>query len=242
MKKFLGLLLTLALAFVLVGCGNDPADEKHEGKGYAEFAAAQVGEVVTIESYILAKTAKNDWGNVNLYLQDDNAAYYVYRMNVTDAQYDELVVGKRIKITGEKASWKDEIEFASGTATFEMMSGDSYQPAALNVTADFGSVEELIKHQNYFVAFKGLTIAADDQGRAWTFGWNGASEEGDDIYFYVELNGVKYQWLIESDLCGANSEVYTAAKQLKVGDTVDLEGFLYWYNGPQPHITKITVK
>ena len=28
----------------------------------------------------------------------------------------------------------------------------------------------------------------------------------------------------------------------KVGDTVDVEGFLYWYEGPQPHITSITVK
>ena len=241
MKRFFGLLLTLVIAFVLVGCGKTEPP-KHEGVGYEDFKNAQVGQQVTIESYILAKTAKNDWGNVNLYLQDDNAAYYVYRMAVTDAQYDELVVGKRIKITGEKASWKDENEFAEGTSTFEMMSGDSYSPAALDVTANFGNTEELIKKQNFFVAFKGLSIVADEQGNAWTYKYNGSGEEGDDIYFYVELNGVKYQWLIESDLCGINTDVYKAAKQLKAGDTVDLEGFLYWYNGPQPHITKITVK
>ena len=29
---------------------------------------------------------------------------------------------------------------------------------------------------------------------------------------------------------------------LQVGDKVDIEGFLYWYEGPQPHITGIGVK
>ena len=27
----------------------------------------------------------------------------------------------------------------------------------------------------------------------------------------------------------------------KVGKTVDLEGFLYWYEGPNPHITGIGI-
>ena len=41
---------------------------------------------------------------------------------------------------------------------------------------------------------------------------------------------------MESYLCGADTDVYKAVKNLKVGDTVDLEGFLYWYEGVQsPH-------
>ena len=31
-------------------------------------------------------------------------------------------------------------------------------------------------------------------------------------------------------------------KNLKIGDTVDMEGFLYWYEGVNPHITSVTVK
>jgi hypothetical protein len=27
---------------------------------------------------------------------------------------------------------------------------------------------------------------------------------------------------------------------LQVGDVIDAEGFLYWYNGANPHITKVT--
>ena len=39
-----------------------------------------------------------------------------------------------------------------------------------------------------------------------------------------------------------NPDVYEAVKALNVGDTVDLEGFLYWYEGANPHITSVTVK
>ena len=39
----------------------------------------------------------------------------------------------------------------------------------------------------------------------------------------------------------ADTDVYKAVKNLKVGDTIDLEGFLYWYNGVNPHITSVKV-
>ncbi len=44
------------------------------------------------------------------------------------------------------------------------------------------------------------------------------------------------------NLTGADTDVYKAVKNLKVGDTIDMEGFLYWYEGVNPHITKVTVK
>ena len=44
------------------------------------------------------------------------------------------------------------------------------------------------------------------------------------------------------DRCGNDTDVYKAVEGLKVGDTIDLEGFLYWYNGANPHITGVTVK
>ena len=40
----------------------------------------------------------------------------------------------------------------------------------------------------------------------------------------------------------ANAYVSDVNDYLKVGDTVDLEGFLYWYEGVNPHITSVTVK
>ena len=29
---------------------------------------------------------------------------------------------------------------------------------------------------------------------------------------------------------------------INIGDTIDIEGFLYWYEGAQPHVTSVTVE
>ena len=54
------------------------------------------------------------------------------------------------------------------------------------------------------------------------------------------MNGASYSFTVESDLCGVDSDVYKAVKNLKIGDKIDMEGFLYWYNGVNPHITSVT--
>ena len=37
--------------------------------------------------------------------------------------------------------------------------------------------------------------------------------------------------------------VFQTEKALEeVGDKIDVGGFLYWYNGLQPHVTSVTVK
>ncbi len=83
---------------------------------------------------------------------------------------------------------------------------------------------------------------AEGNDVAFLYKYNGSGEDGDDLYFNVSYNGKTYQFLVESDLCNKDSEVYKAVKSLKIGDVIDLEGFLYWYNGVNPHITKVTVK
>ena len=44
----------------------------------------------------------------------------------------------------------------------------------------------------------------------------------------------------ESYLCDNTTDVYKAVKELKIGDKIDMEGFLYWYEGVNPHITSVT--
>ena len=46
---------------------------------------------------------------------------------------------------------------------------------------------------------------------------------------------------MESYLCDNTTDVYAAVKNLQVGQTIDMEGFLYWYEGVNPHITSVTV-
>ena len=63
-----------------------------------------------------------------------------------------------------------------------------------------------------------------------------------DLYFKVSYNGQTYDFCVEYYLCGSDTDVYKAVENLKVGDVVDMQGFLYWYEGANPHITSVTVK
>ncbi|MBO7677860.1 MAG: hypothetical protein J6S49_10165, partial [Erysipelotrichaceae bacterium] len=85
-------------------------------------------------------------------------------------------------------------------------------------------------------------VATNDAGAAFLYNWDGSGEAGSDLYFNVEKDGMTYTFVVESYLCFNGSEPYEAVEALEVGQVVDLEGFLYWYEGPQPHITSVTVK
>ena len=76
---------------------------------------------------------------------------------------------------------------------------------------------------------------------AFLYGWDGSGAKGDDLYFKASVDGETYQFVIESSLCDEDSDVYQTVENLKVGDTIDMEGFLYWYEGAQPHITSVVV-
>ena len=53
------------------------------------------------------------------------------------------------------------------------------------------------------------------------------------MYFNVTVGDSEevYSFLVESYLCGSDTEVYKAVEALEVGQTIDCEGFLYWYEG-----------
>ena len=64
----------------------------------------------------------------------------------------------------------------------------------------------------------------------------------DDGTCYVADGTGTYTFTVESYLCGETTDVYNTVTNLKVGDKIDVGGFLYWYNGLQPHVTSVTVK
>ena len=205
---------------------------------YAEYAAAAIDDEVVIEAYVQAKQGwwrndKTGAEQATFYLQDGEGAYFLYDMPCSQADYEKLTIGTKVKVTGYKAEWSGEVEIVD--ATFEILEGN-YVAEATDVTALLGT-DALIEKQNMFVAFKGMTVET-----AAIYKWDGSGQEGDDLYFNVSLNGNTYTFTVESYLCGKDTEVYQAVKNLKVGDVVDLEGFLYWYEGVNPHITNVTVK
>ena len=246
MKKSFVLSLVLSLVLAFAGCGKAETntDAKSEGvMTYAEYDAAALEAPVVIETYVQAK--QSWWDNkATLYTQDKDGAYFVYNMVCSEEDYAKLVPGTKIKVTGYKTEWAGEVEVAEG-ATFEIMDGNYVAPVT-DVTSLLGT-DDLIKHQNKFVAFKGMTVEAagkDAEGKdvAFLYNWDGSGEDGNDLYFNVSLNGQTYTFTVESYLCDSSTEVYNTVKNLKIGDTVDMEGFLYWYEGVNPHITSVTVK
>ena len=253
MKKFLTLLLALVMALSIVGCGKtenqtDDKDTPDEGGDaavtvmtHAEFDAADVDSAVTVETYIQARQGwweKDGVGVATFYTQADDGAYFLYNMPCSKENYDSMLVeGAKIRVSGYKAEWSGEVEIID--ATCEVLDGDTKTYEALDVTSLLGT-DELIAHQNEKVAFKGMTVAAsNDAGAPFLYNWDGSGSEGDDLYFNVTLNDTTYTFVVESYLCGPGTDVYEAVKGLNVGDVVDMEGFLYWYNGVNPHITSV---
>ena len=241
MKKLVVAVLALSMALALVACGKK-ADVKSEGvMTHAEYVAAELDSEVVIETYVQAK--QSWWDNkATVYTQDKDGAYFLYNMACSEEDFAKLTPGTKIKVTGYKAEWAGEVEVVD--ATFEIQKGN-YVAKAADATAWLGT-DELIAHQNEFVSFKGMTVApstnADGEEVAFLYSWDGSGQDGDDLYFNVSVNGATYTFTVESYLCGKDTEVYQTVKNLKVGDVVDLEGFLYWYEGVNPHITGATVK
>ena len=208
---------------------------------YDEYVAAPLDSEVVIETYVQDK--QSWWDNkATLYTQDKDGAYFVYNITCSEEDYNKLTTGTKIKVTGYKAEWSGEVEIAEG-ATFEIEDGN-YVAAAEDVTSLLSS-DDLINHQNKFVSFKGMTVEAagqDDDGNdvAFLYNWDGSGQDGDDLYFNVSLDGNTYTFTVESYLRDKTTDVYAAVKALNIGDKIDMEGFLYWYEGVNPHITSVT--
>ena len=238
MKKLIAMLLVMALALTFVACGEEatpettaPAETEAPAPvvmSYAEYMAAAIDDQVCIEAYVQA--TQSWWDNkITVYAQDKDGGYFLYEMACSEEDAAELTPGTKIRVTGDKAEWAGEIEIMN--ATFEFVEGEgSYVASATNVTELLGT-EELIQKQNQRVAFTGMTIEKVTYKN---------DEPGDDIYLTVGYNGASYDFCIERYLTGPETTLYQAVGSLKEGDVVDMEGFLYWYEGVNTHVTSIT--
>ena len=254
MKKIIAMLLVLSMVLAFAGCAKTeeapettaaPVEtttaaveteaaetEAAETEAAAavmtheEYMAAALDSAVTIETYVQGH--QSWWDNkVTVYCQSPDGAYFLYELACTEEDAAKLVPGTCIRVSGYKGEWAGEVEIVDGT--FELVPGRTYIAKALDVT-ELLDTEELAAHQNEFVTFKGLTVEKIEYK-------NG--EPGDDIYVTVGYNGASYSFCVERYLTGPETEVYAAVGALNVGDIVDIEGFLYWYEGVNTHITAV---
>ena len=240
MKKILSLILALVLAvFAVCALAEEAAVEDEEIAEvplmtYADYALAEIDAPVYVETYV---QAHQSWWNdkITVYAQSEDGAYFIYELACSEEDAAKLVPGTKIAVKGFKSEWSGEVEITD--ATFEILEADPFIAEPEDVTAKLGT-DELIDDQNKLVAFKGMTVEAYDETGA-AFAYKNAENKTDDLYFKVSKDGKTYDFCVEFYLCGQDTEVYKAVEALQVGDVIDLEGFLYWYNGANPHITSV---
>ena len=230
MKRILSFALLVVLVVSLVACGPNTMS-------YSEYTAAAMDAEVVVDLYV--QDHQSWWDNkITVYAADKDGAYFIYEMACSEEDAAKLTPGTKIRVTGVKGEYAGEIEIMN--ATFEFLSADdTYVAPAKDVTSLVGS-DALINDMNKLVAFKGMTVVAcNDEGAAFEYQ---GGVQGKDIYFKLSDGTNTVSLCVESYLTDKDTDVYKAVEALKVGDVVDVEGFLYWYNGANPHVTKVTVK
>ena len=267
MKKTLALILALCLVFALAACGTDnkpatsganitpsetpkqdtpaapatgadltPNETIADVMTHDEYVAAPLDSDVKIETYVQATQSWWD-GKITIYAQSPDGAYFIYNAACAEEDAAKLVPGTKIAVEGVKSEWSGEVEIVDGT--FEILGGEPFYANPDDVTELLGD-PALIDHQNEYVSFLAMTIEPIGDNQAFLYNWDGSGQEGSDLYFNASVNGVTYNFTVESYLTGSGTEVYEAVKNLKIGDVVDMAGYLYWYNGANPHITAVS--
>lgn len=225
---------------------------------YEEFAAADPGTEVVIETYVQAVQAWAD-GTTTIYAQDEDGAYLIDQVECAYATYETLEQGVQIKVTGIKSGLEtdadetdaDDAETEAETEAAEDDAADASSEDAAASTAvritdaaievEDGSyvaeavdvtgllgTDELAEHQNEYVSFSGMTIVAFDDGEIFHYGKDGSGEDGDDLYFNASYNGETYTFEIAVGLCDISSVPYNFTKILEEGYVLDMSGFLCW--------------
>ncbi len=256
MKKFLALLLVLAMIGSLAACTNsgnannngtttapsdpkpsaptpsDPADNKGEGvMTYEQYMAAEMESEVTVEVYVQATQSwweKDGQGVITVYAQDHDGGYFLYEMPCSEEDAAKLVPGTKLRVTGTKTEWSGQIEIVDITK-MEILEG-KFIAEPQDLTKLLNNEEELIKKMNVLGAFRAMTVESIDYADG---------EPGKDIYVTLMKYGKVFEFCVESYLTGPDSELYQFVAQLQKGDIVDVGGFVYWYYGINTHITGI---
>ena len=142
MKKILALLLVLVLVLAFAGCtkgGNTspgnvttptpaptqappppetPAPTEAPAPAavmsHAEYIAAPLDSAVTVETYVQDKQSWWD-DKANLYCQSPDGAYFIYETYCTEEDFNKLLPGTKIRVSGFKSEWSGEVEIIDGS-------------------------------------------------------------------------------------------------------------------------------
>ena len=217
MKKLLAVLFALMMVLSLSACTQPASEPEVEpaptaANNYQDYVDAAVDTELEL---IMSVQGHQSWWDdkITVYAQDDDGAYFLYEAH------------------GYKAEWSGELELADANIELLSVEGKVYEPK--DVTDVASDADKLKEFMNQKVAMKGLEVVKVDHKD---------SESDPDIYITISVNGASFDLCVENYLTGPDTEVWQTANGLEAGDVIDVEGFLYWYEGPNPHVTAITVQ
>ena len=236
-KILLGGAVAFLGLFAVVSCGKK--EDENDVLSYEEYIETNDGEYVTIDGYISGRCTW--WDDVaSFYLQDDEGGYYIYNLPCTQEQYNnDLKVGQKISVTGQKSSWEGEVEIlgkpdGEDQATWKKLKGTkTYEPIELN------SIEDMTNHKNQLVKLQ-VQITSNETTTA-----NGAAPAaGVDLMYNVSnpsnTGGANYTFYLESynELSQYSTDeesVYQTVLNFDKYDIYEVVGYAYTYKGPQLH-------
>ena len=196
---------------------------------YADYVAADMDAEVVIDAYVM--DTQSWWDDqITVYLADEDGAYFCYNMTCSEEDSALLIPGAEIIVTGYKSEWSGEVEIVD--ATFEYVGQTDIAFVATDVT-EFLGTDDLINYQNQFVSFTDMTVVSVAFKN---------DEPGDDIYVTLSKDDAEYSFCLEYYLNGSDEDFYALVSGLEADQVVDVEGYLYWYEGANTHITSVTVK
>ena len=244
-KRILSLLLVFTLSFTLLfGCTKDDGNKTDPDKvlSYQEFVGKALNEQVVIRGYVQDKAdfyENGEKSNTSLYLRDDNGAYYAYRVYLTKEDFDKIQIGSLVEVKGTKSEWNGEVEIAEG-CTCKLLEGDKKTYPAVDLSDKLADAKDYI---NQLVSIKGMTVVGyGDEGLPFSYTYGGGGDRGSDLYLNLAKDGKTYLFVVESSIRNENTDVYNAVEALELGETVDVEGYAYFYNGLQLQLTKVEGK
>ena len=107
MKKTLAIVLAATLTTCAMGMTSF-AEEAPAVMSYEEYIAAELDTEVVVETYV---QAKQSWweDKATLYTQNEDGAFFVYNAACSEEDYEKLVEGQKIRVTGFKSEWSGEV-------------------------------------------------------------------------------------------------------------------------------------
>ena len=184
---------------------------------WAEWIAKDSG-MVAVQGVITGMVYQEQYSNANVFLQDEDGGYYAYAVGEMseDEANNYLAVGNEVIFEGEKSIYNGLHEFNQEKVTgIKVISRDNTFDA-VDVT-EAAKNDNLRKYQAMWVKATGMFV----------------QEEGKS---YMKFNDNKYEIYHSAKYSGAAFDVVEEQlKEITVGDTVEITGFIGCYNADQFH-------